>query len=1802
MSPVQKELMSINNRYDMIGMRLNDRQNDLDNMRDELRKLSESMKNIYQALEKAERSVPRDIIPATKEEADKFNKHIKVVLDELSEKQPSLDNLKSQIIDIIKKKPNAPGADILTEQLDSLLERFKELQGRLKDKLKYMDRIKDFLDNHDSLNNWLSSKDKMMAVLGPIASDPRMAQMQAQQVMVLRDEFHGQEPKLNGLNELGDSIIAASEPNSPASRKINDKLDTINNKWTELIGQLDSRDSALNAASDASKDFYDNYNKLQDKLQKLGDDFDEAMANGLDPAQQLNVMQALEDGLDGVRHPLINLEGLGEHLMSILSDPSSKSDIKSKIGQLNKMYNNLERKLGNKRSEIEASLKDQEEFGNSCHDIQDWLADQIANLKDQLLVSADREVLQRQVNDFEPVYKDLMSKEHEVIMMINKGKDLVAKSPRKDVSKQLSVTLDAIKKEWDNVRKTAVDRRTRLQKCMDTCNKFHSLQNKFLPWLDKAEERARNFETVAFNKRAIDKQIKDLQSFKNDVSRHSGEYENNKSAAEALIGCTDTDHEIVKDMLEYMKERWDHINWLTANRGQELEDISQKLADYNDKARDVNHALQRCEDKLSSHDSLGGGKDSKALDRMKNLLEETKGLGKDIDQVTKKGEDLINSAAELQADSSHIEDEVGQLVGRYGNLKKKLQDRCHDLEEASQAVNQFGNHIKGVGQELQGLDDELDRMGPVGRDIKTVTEQIEQLHDYVRKIDSKADEITDAKALLDEMIGHGFTTNSKVSEDQIRQLTRQLKKIQDRADARNKELESTLKRLEDFYDKYQYVMDGIREADRDGDSFKPVGADVDTIRSQQEEFKKFKAKKIESLGKQVLDCNKKGQGLIQSAASGVNTSGLERDLESMNNLWNSLKEMMSDREKALDKGLIQSGKFQDALDSMSQWLSNFEEMIDNQAPISGEYSVVKAQAQEQKFLRKMLLDRQNEMKALQEMGRTLSANLEPSERANINNQLDDLLHRFDDANTRSQERMEALEETLKVAKEFQNKLNPILVWLDRTDKKLKDMSTVPSDEEKIQRLIRDHDKLHDEILGQKPAFDDLTDVATTLMNLIGDDEANTLADKLQSTTDRYGQLVEDSEALGRLLQDSKVGLRHLVLTYEDLLSWMDEMDARLSKYRILSVFVEKLLEQMDELTDLGEEVVSHDKQVREVMEAGTQLMKHISSDEAIQLKEKLDSIQRRYNDLSAKATDLHKAANEALPLVQQFHNAHDRLGSWMLSVEGQLQSMDSSGGLIEEEIERLGHEIQENRPLVEAVNLIGPQLCQISPGEGASTIETLVTRDNRRFEQICEQIQRRLERVQMSKQRSKEVTQDIDELLDWFREVENQIKEAEPPSVEPDEIRIQIKEHKALNDDIASQKGRVRDVLANSKRVLREAPHHEDTSELREKMTDLKETMESVSKLSSDRLSNLEQALPLAEHFFDTHHELDDWLTTMENEAMVMDVPALRPDQIIRQMERNKNFLQSIGDHKPLLDKLNKTGGALLKLINDEDASKIQDILESDNSRYNSLKSGFRERGQALEDALQETSQFADKLDGMLSALSEAADQVRNAEPISAHPEKIVEQVQENNNIIDDLNRKESAFEAVKAAAEDVINKASRNDPAVKDIKGKLDRLNKLWNNVLEATKHRGRSLDDALALAEKFWDELQGVMAALKDLQEALKSQEPVAVEPNIIKQQRDELNQIKDKIDQTKPEVEQVRQTGRDLMTICGEADKPEVNKNIDDLDYAWDNVTALYAKREENLIDAMEKAMEFHDTLRVIAFIYLLSVLVLSNILLK
>lgn len=65
--------------------------------------------------------------------------------------------------------------------------------------------------------------------------------------------------------------------------------------------------------------------------------------------------------------------------------------------------------------------------------------------------------------------------------------------------------------------------------------------------------------------------------------------------------------------------------------------------------------------------------------------------------------------------------------------------------------------------------------------------------------------------------------------------------------------------------------------------------------------------------------------------------------------------------------------------------------------------------------------------------------------------------------------------------------------------------------------------------------------------------------------------------------------------------------------------------------------------------------------------------------------------------------------------------------------------MHEYREVLEIINHTGPRLCELSPGEGAVSIENLVTRANQRFERVCEQVQRKAERIRLAVQRKYDV-------------------------------------------------------------------------------------------------------------------------------------------------------------------------------------------------------------------------------------------------------------------------------------------------------------------------------------------------------------------------------------------------------------------------------------------------------------------------------
>lgn len=563
-----------------------------------------------------ERQLPKESIPATKEEADKTAKLIKVVVEEMYEKQSLLDSTKTQVRDIVRRKKGAEGADRLNDELEDVASRWKSISERCKDRVKFLEDIKQFHDTHESLNSWLGAKERMLGALGPISSDPRMVASQVQQVQVLREEFRTQQPQLDHLVQVGESVLTRLHSDSVDGQKISTKLNNILQRWSDQVGRLEDRAQSLGDAVDTSREFDASLNRLRDALQAISDNLDDLPLDK-DPEEQLRKIEHLERQLEGQRPLLADAEAAGAQLCEVLSDPASRSEIQGKLAAVGKLYNNLQKKLDHRKAEIEGSLRDGRQFEASCSKTLGWLADELGNMSEKLLVSADREILQQQLDHHEPIYRNVMGKEHEVIMLLNKGRDILSRS-QKTEHRTLQRDLDKMQAQWDRLKKDTLDRHTKLQTCAEHCKKYYRAQDSFLPWLRQAEDKLESLKPASFKRKDIEKQLKELSSFRNEVWKRSGEFENNKTLGETFLSACDIDKDVVKNELGAMKTRWDKLNNDLLERTQSLEDTARRLADFNENLRDLQHGVQRCEDKLASHDALGGAsKDSKLLDRIK---------------------------------------------------------------------------------------------------------------------------------------------------------------------------------------------------------------------------------------------------------------------------------------------------------------------------------------------------------------------------------------------------------------------------------------------------------------------------------------------------------------------------------------------------------------------------------------------------------------------------------------------------------------------------------------------------------------------------------------------------------------------------------------------------------------------------------------------------------------------------------------------------------------------------------------------------------------------------------------------------------------------------------------------------------------------------------------------------------------------------------------------------------------------------------------------------------------------------------
>uniref|UniRef100_A0A914V171 Uncharacterized protein n=1 Tax=Plectus sambesii TaxID=2011161 RepID=A0A914V171_9BILA len=439
-----------------------------------------------------------------------------------------------------------------------------------------------------------------------------------------------------------------------------------------------------------------------------------------------------------------------------------------------------------------------------------------------------------------------------------------------------------------------------------------------------------------------------------------------------------------------------------------------------------------------------------------------------------------------------------------------------------------------------------------------------------------------------------------------------------------------------------------------GDLQQPVSPALEAVRAQLDALPSFKDD-LQPMAKRIDQLLSRGHDLIKSAGPGVDTSQLDSELNKLGDAWNELKSRVTDRERKLDGALLGLGNYNDASKALLNWLEETEEMVNNQKPPSPDSKVVKAQLQGYDVILKHIDEKQSSVDGFVAMVDKVESLADGDvERNNLRDRADDIVRRYDDLVRVAHDRRNCLQETLELAEQWSDSLRPVVGWLDATERKLQELGSVPTDEDKLREQIDNQKMLQEEIDSQRPAFDDLVELCPRLAALVSNEDADDLESVLRTVVNRYDRLGTNAQACGMLLEEMAAGISMFLSNTEALKGWIDEAEQRIAQFDPIAVYPDALQEQSAALVVLAGDVAEQQVYVTEIIEEGRELCKHTSGDEAIALQGRLDSLRQRYSDLSKRTDEKLGEMEEALPLAEQYHDGHQAVVEWLDAIESDL--------------------------------------------------------------------------------------------------------------------------------------------------------------------------------------------------------------------------------------------------------------------------------------------------------------------------------------------------------------------------------------------------------------------------------------------------------------------------------------------------------------------------------------------------------------------
>ncbi|XP_052813001.1 microtubule-actin cross-linking factor 1, isoforms 1/2/3/4/5-like isoform X2 [Mya arenaria] len=877
---------------------------------------------------------------------------------------------------------------------------------------------------------------------------------------------------------------------------------------------------------------------------------------------------------------------------------------------------------------------------------------------------------------------------------------------------------------------------------------------------------------------------------------------------------------------------------------------------------------------------------------------------------------------------------------------------------------------------------------------------------------------------------------------------------------------------------------------------------------------------------------------------------------------------LQDLDQWLDTAIERSEDLKTAHDGVDVQYSNFKEFIEELQGKEEELAKVikmadnfKDQAQEFEKEAETFRKRLQFMPPIQEEGDSQV----------IDEEMESLESKFKDISRDCAKHLDKLTGLAKHKKTFDDVLEKLGNIYPNIEQKLGNIEeeNFGKDAEEDKQNYAQLKDLKADLIGQERKLKDFTNAADKLvaglMEMGEKEKADEIKKKVEEIREKHDALSEEIADKEQNLDKAVSQQQSVVNRVEGLKNWATEAENMLDDRPLISLDKDKLNQQLQDQRVMNAEIETN----KGLVERLSQEAANTSS--AQDATEALADLSEFMSDLEKKAEMRTFELEEVMSSINDIDALMGNVDGWVTEAIKSLKNKPkgTTQKALKAKVDTLYSEKREHEFDMENLRNTSRKLMdddnvcdQFVMKEGLSEVES-------KWHELTELLVQQV---------SLEALTEVDGMLRYLDKAENDINTAEPISIEPETLGVQLKENLSFNADLNDKRNAVKDIINKCNKMLRETTNSQ-TDEIKSRLEDIKSQADIVCQLSADRLQQLEAALPLATSFSESQAEVSGWLDEMEAELKTQGSPGDSLEQVKKQHESLKTTQQIIDDRKPFIDDLNATGLELMELCGDSDASEIQNKLVNVNDRFVKLKSQARNKLRDMTDVRQNmTQEVSDGLDYLLEDLSGLNRLIVNADPISANPDKLKDDLEENRIIMEELERSKPHIHRAIEGAKKVVAQGSEDEIEADDIKQKISELNGLANDIADGAAGRETALQEALDVADRFHDLCGEVMTSLRDLKDNMISQEPPGVDPQTVKEQQKELKELRKELGKSRLSLDECRQKGEQLGGLVGDPGLIEIRKQLEDIHNLADDVHDIAKEREEDLRVALGHADRF------------------------